>query len=206
MAIHYFERARLHAAPWKNGGGVTHEIACHPPRASFQNFDWRVSIAQISNDGDFSVFSGVDRVITLLEGAGIQLGGSGSLIDHRLDSPCSPFAFPGDIAVHARLLGKDCHDLNVMTRRSVCRAEVSAVKTSALTRPAPAGLFFALQDTWQVDMDDAYEPTVKRFSLAPNTGLWWTDASLAWSCRPTRSDIAADAGLLVVLIYPTPNL
>jgi hypothetical protein len=205
MAIDYFERKQLHAAPWKNGGGVTCEVACHPPQASFQNFDWRISIAQISSDGDFSVFSGVDRVITLLEGAGVQLGSPDGLIDHRLNSPWSPFAFPGDSAVHARLLGQDCHDLNVMTRRSVCRAGVFAVKTDAMTRPAPAGLLFALQDTWQVDIDDAYEPAVKRFCLAPDTGLWWTDDSLAWSCRPTRSDVAADAGLLVVLIHPTPN-
>jgi environmental stress-induced protein Ves len=76
MPIHLFERAQLRATPWKNGGGVTREIACHPPQAGMQNFDWRISIAHIASDGDFSVFAGVDRVITLLEGGGVQLSRS----------------------------------------------------------------------------------------------------------------------------------
>ena len=53
MPIHFFERAQLRASPWKNGGGVTREIACHPPNANMQNFDWRISIAHIASDGDF---------------------------------------------------------------------------------------------------------------------------------------------------------
>jgi environmental stress-induced protein Ves len=61
MPIHLFERAQLRASPWKNGGGVTREIACHPPQAGMQNFDWRISIAHIGSDGDFSVFTGSSR-------------------------------------------------------------------------------------------------------------------------------------------------
>ena len=73
MPIHRFTREALTATPWKNGGGVTREIVCQPPGAGMDAFDWRVSIAHIASDGPFSAFAGVDRIITLLEGAGVRL-------------------------------------------------------------------------------------------------------------------------------------
>lgn len=42
--------------PWKNGGGVTVEIAIHPPGASVNAFDWRISMATVAQDGPFSSF------------------------------------------------------------------------------------------------------------------------------------------------------
>ena len=65
----------LRAAPWKNGGGSTTEIAISPPDAGFDDFDWRISVATIAADGPFSAFAGIDRVITLLAGAGVLLQG-----------------------------------------------------------------------------------------------------------------------------------
>jgi environmental stress-induced protein Ves len=77
-----------------------------------QNFDWRISIAHIASDGDFSVFAGVDRVITLLEGGFVQLSSAYGSVLHALDTPLQPF---GDAKVRGSLLDGDCHDLNVMT-------------------------------------------------------------------------------------------
>ena len=203
MSIRLFERSQLHAMPWKNGGGGTCEIACHPQQASMQDFDWRISIAHISSDGDFSVFSGVDRVITLLEGAGVQLSSPNGLIDHLLDSPGSPFAFSGDAPVHARLLGRDCHDLNVMTRRNVCQAVVSVLRAGEQISPAPAGFLFAQQGHWQLHTGAADKKEAHQFFLAPQTGLWWTEDSLTWTCQRTNDNAEAGAALLIALIYPT---
>ena len=36
------------AQPWKNGGGVTREIAVEPPGAGFDSFGWRVSTAVVA--------------------------------------------------------------------------------------------------------------------------------------------------------------
>ncbi|MBM7325185.1 HutD family protein, partial [Agrobacterium sp. S2] len=47
--------------PWKNGGGVTTEIIVHPAKASMADFDWRISMANVAQDGPFSIFPGVDR-------------------------------------------------------------------------------------------------------------------------------------------------
>ena len=63
----------LPATPWKNGGGTTREIAAFPPGAGLDDFGWRLSVAEVERDGPFSVFSGVDRTIVLLDGAGMRL-------------------------------------------------------------------------------------------------------------------------------------
>src|SRR6195952_403352 len=68
--------ADLKAVPWKNGGGATREIAASPQGAAFDAFDWRVSVADISEAGTFSVFEGIDRVLTLIEGTEMVLADS----------------------------------------------------------------------------------------------------------------------------------
>ncbi len=102
--------------PWKNGGGETVEIAVHPPGAGFDAFDWRVSTALVSADGPFSAFSGVDRTLAVLTGAGLELavGGDAPL---RLTPASAPFSFPADAPCAGRLVGGPVTDLNVMTRR-----------------------------------------------------------------------------------------
>jgi hypothetical protein len=206
MPIHFFERAQLRATPWKNGGGVTREIACHPPQADMQNFDWRISIAHIESDGDFSVFAGVDRVITLLEGGGVQLSSADGSTDdsvlHALDMPLQPFAFSGDAAVHGSLLNGDCHDLNVMTRRGVCQAEVRVLFRDETLLPAPAGLLMAIRGTWQVQAD-GNTANGQQYTLGAQTGLWWHDDTLACQCQCVDSD--PDAALLAVRFTPSPH-
>ena len=52
--------ADLRSEPWRNGGGVTRELASHPQAASAQDgaWDWRVSIADVTKAGDFSAVPG----------------------------------------------------------------------------------------------------------------------------------------------------
>lgn len=203
MTLHFFERAQLPASPWKNGGGVTREIACHPPSANMQDFDWRISIAHIARDGDFSVFAGVDRVITLLEGGGVHLSSADSSVLHALDTPLQPFAFSGDAAVHGRLLNGDCHDFNVMTRRGVCQAEVRVLRRDETLLPAPAGLLMAMRGAWRVQTPDTDTDKVQPHTIAPQTGLWWQGSTQGWSCQCAESD--PQAALLAVRFTPTPH-
>lgn len=198
MTMVIFERARLPATPWKNGGGVTREIACVPPQSGMHDFDWRLSIAHIACDGDFSVFEGVDRVITLLEGAGVQLHSPSGGVEHRLDTPGSPFAFPGDVPVHARLLAGDCHDLNVMTRRGVCRAEVSVLKPGDVLATCTAGLLLALQGSWRLDAKGLGPESAASLNVAADSGVWWHQEMLTWRAQSPHTD----AALLTVRILP----
>ena len=103
------------AVPWKNGGGQTQEIAVHPPGSSFDDFGWRVSIAQVQRGGPFSEFPGVDRQLGVLAGR-MQLAISGrELLTLAPDS--APVRFPGDVPVAGEPLDGCVTDLNVMTRR-----------------------------------------------------------------------------------------
>ena len=109
-----FRRADHRVVPWKNGRGTTVEIAVHPPTGSVQGFDWRLSMATIAEDGPFSSFPGVDRVLVLLEGHGVDLvsqAHTDRLRDHDLAR------FPGEREVTARLHRGPVRDLNLMVRR-----------------------------------------------------------------------------------------
>jgi len=191
VALQRFDGDALPATPWKNGGGSTREVASWPPGAGFDDFDWRVSIAALAASGPFSRFAGVDRVITLLEGEGVQLRGEG--IDHRLAEPLMPFAFRGDAAIDCTLLGGASSDFNVMTRRDRLRAELRVLRRAAALPVAPHGLLLAWRGDWQAN--DA--------SLAAGQGLWWADADIA-TARAWRLDTAGDdAALLAVLWHGT---
>ena len=110
------------AQPWKNGGGVTREIAAHPEGADLATFDWRISTATVASSGPFSQFPGVDRILLVLDG-GLALRISGA--ETRVLRPGDePLAFPGDIPVEARLAAGPVTDLNIMVRRGVWRAQV----------------------------------------------------------------------------------
>lgn len=186
--VHRFRRADLLAQPWKNGGGVTREIVSWPPGSTVSDFDWRVSIAHIASSGPFSAFPGVDRVITLLEGAGVLLTSSDGSVNHPLNQALMPFAFPGEAPIQADLLGPDCHDFNVMTRRSACSARVQVLNRSTHLPSATLGLLLACGGQWEAN----------GHTLAAAEGLWWHGVPEAWALT-THSE---DAALIAVLIQP----
>jgi environmental stress-induced protein Ves len=101
---------------WKNGGGSTTEIAVEPPGASFDTFDWRISVAQVASDGSFSNFPGIDRTLAVVRGSGLVLM-IGNNAPVTVEPGSDPIRFPGDIATSARLIAGEITDLNVMTRR-----------------------------------------------------------------------------------------
>lgn len=183
MTLHRFTVTDLPAMPWKNGGGVTREIVCLPPGAGINDFDWRVSIAHIASDGPFSAFPGVDRIITLLSGGGVHLLSEGAEVDHRLDTPLVPFAFAGEAPIHAHLLAGDCHDFNVMTRRSVCTTSLQVLRSACDWPATSQGLLMAVQGSWQLEGDHAQ-------TLLPQHGLWWSEACPAWRLQPQGDDPA----------------
>jgi len=103
--------------PWKNGGGTTTEIHIHPAGAGWDDFLWRVGIADIGQSGPFSSFPGIDRSIMLLEcpeGSGMRLS-----IDGRdIELPLYRFVdFAGEATTSGTLTGAPVRDFNVMSRR-----------------------------------------------------------------------------------------
>lgn len=121
---------KLRRTPWKNGGGVTTELAVEPPGAGFDDCAWRLSIAEVTCDGPFSRFPGIERTLLLLDGAGMRLDIDGAVVTVQVDGvPCQ---FAGEASVHARLLDGPVRDANLMLRRplrgalsTVCHARVT---------------------------------------------------------------------------------
>jgi environmental stress-induced protein Ves len=103
--------------PWKNNGGTTTEIAVHPEGAGWNNFLWRVGIADIRQSGPFSSFPGIDRSIMLIDcphGSGMTLtvaGTSVGMVQHEF------IDFPGEAITEGELHGEAVRDFNVMSRR-----------------------------------------------------------------------------------------
>ena len=169
-----FDLAAVPPTPWKNGGGHTRELACWPPGAGMDGFEWRVSVATIAAPGPFSAFAGVDRQIMLLDGDGVHLSAPGAGLDHRLDRRWRPCAFPGDVAVGCRLLGGSATDFNLMLRRGRWRGSVEVVRDARVPGSTPAGLCMVLAGRWRLGGD----------MLEPGQGLWWSAAGAGSALAP----------------------
>jgi len=115
-----FEDHRV--VPWKNGGGMTREIATGGANAEGDDWGWRFSMAGVTQDGPFSLFPGIDRIIAVIDGNGMDLtDAEGKVIPLE---PFQPVSFSGDDPVQGRLRDGPIRDLNIMTRRGRCTARV----------------------------------------------------------------------------------
>jgi len=119
--------------PWKNGGGLTTEILTYPPRASLDGFAWRASVADVTRDGPFSHFEGIDRILVLLRGSGIRLAGSGPAMELR--ALHEPLAFRGEERIECTLIDGAVRDFNLMVRRDAARGSVRVVQNGGERLP-----------------------------------------------------------------------
>ncbi len=103
-----FSLDSLPVSRWRNGGGETREIIGYPPGAN--DFAWRASIATIASNGPFSAFTGVDRIITLLNGSPVLLRGEN--VAHRL-LPEKPWLLRG--SRHLRLSCRVKRPVRILT-------------------------------------------------------------------------------------------
>ena len=132
------EYGRLAAQPWKNGGGSTTELKVYPAGSGFDQFHWRLSVADVGTDGPFSLFPGVDRTISLLEGSGMRLV-TDTNTQTLLTAQQPLYQFPGEILISASLLNGPTKDFNVMTRRDRCRHQVRVEAVDGVVSVPQAG-------------------------------------------------------------------
>lgn len=95
-------------APWKNGGGVTRELALC---ADDKGIAWRLSVADVARAGPFSPYPGLKRVLTAIEGAGLVLRHAGGVIGALRGKPVR---FDGDTAINCDLIGGPVRDFNLI--------------------------------------------------------------------------------------------
>ncbi|MEF9605958.1 HutD family protein [Paracoccus sp. PXZ] len=128
--------------PWKNGTGATDEVWLWPPRGDRDAFSIRISRAPILTDGGFSAFAGADRVITLIEGAGLVLD-FGSRSEHL--APLAPFRFDTGLAPVGRPVGGPVRVFNVMADRDAWTIARAAVLEKGMDEAAGLTVLFALE-------------------------------------------------------------
>lgn len=148
---------------WKNGAGYTLEIA---RSLGDLDFDWRISMADVTTSGPFSTFPNKQRIITVLDGNGIKL--------HVDDLPARSlklgdiFAFHGESQVQSELVDGAIRDLNLIYDSAKFHARFQRVDgTEAQTFLSSADLIFIFNSG--SDIEVAIEE--KAFLLAAHETL-----------------------------------
>ncbi|MEH6417710.1 HutD/Ves family protein [Pseudomonas sp. CGJS7] len=115
---------------WRNQFGWTREIVRMSRgadgldrAAQGDDWDWRLSIAEIESDAPFSAFPGIDRELVLLSGNGLRLRFDDGEVRELLP-PHDKLRFAGEREVRGELLDGPTHDFNLMWRRDRVRAEL----------------------------------------------------------------------------------
>ena len=113
--------------PWKNGGGMTAEIARGGKRTKNSDWGWRVSIALVETNGPFSIFRQIERTMSIIEGNGIDLvspdGVSFTLSLFKI------VKFDGETVLNGRLRHGSVKNFNVMVNRNLFTACLEIINT-----------------------------------------------------------------------------
>ena len=109
------------ATRWRNGRGSTREVAARLLGVKGPEFVWRLSVAEVTEDVEFSTFPKVERTATLIEGDGLALDVNGI---ERVLRAYEPFSFDGEAETFARPTSGPVRLLNVMTKTNRMSARV----------------------------------------------------------------------------------
>lgn len=168
--------------PWKNGRGMTVELAVWPEGGGLaQGFTWRLSSAAVVEDGPFSVFPGVDRLLVLLDEGELRLVLPSG--EHVLDRRHAMARFPGDAPTEGRVPRGPVRDLNLMVDRR--RASIGEARLVDDPEELGPGLVVLLDGELVLD------------------GARLAALDVAWLERPERVDGRGRA-LIVDLLLATP--
>ena len=96
----------------------------------------RISVADITRDGPFSAFAGIDRWFAVLTGEGVRLGDPATEVTADDDA----LRFDGGDAPACALRGGPTRDLNLMLRADRVRGEMVRVDGERAWREEPAVL------------------------------------------------------------------
>jgi len=156
---------------WRNGAGLTRLIASgvagrtaarqaaikSPPH--IDEFDWRISLAEIQGDAPFSLFPGIDRCAVLLGRSGITLSGSSG---SAYLNPLQPLSFSGEAELQAHCDPGPTMPriLNLMIRRKTMRSEVSVIDAQYRCPAATTLFVLVAAGQWEFIAPDQVSSTV----------------------------------------------
>ena len=131
--------------PWKNGGGVTVDIAEHEDA-------WRFGRTPITAPGPFSDYTGFDRAQVLVAGRGLVLQTPDGCIDVR--TPFRPVAFAGETPIVSRLESGPVEVVNLIGNRAKVRVDLQVLHAgAAMGRSAGTHIVYAAQGPAALTID-----------------------------------------------------
>ena len=131
--ITLLDPSQYRRSPWKNGGGVTVDIA-------EQGETWRFGRTPIVAAGPFSDYAGFDRVQVLVGGRGLVLQTPDGEIDVR--TPFKPVRFAGETKIVSRLEAGPVEVVNLIGDRSAVRLDLKVLMVGQQIGLSP-GIHFA---------------------------------------------------------------
>ena len=183
--------ASLSPIPWKNGGGITRNLAVEPKDAGFDHFLWRLSFAEVNTPGRFSTFPGVDRSILVWSGNGLLLHSKDAEV-FALVPDAEAHTFRGEDEIETTLLDGPTIDFNVMVRRGRCTAVVCRYGVEAMiSRRAHHSFFLCAKGSFRLLF-----PTNQERLLHAGESLPVSQLTGGVKLVPN----ATDASMIVVLI------
>jgi environmental stress-induced protein Ves len=137
---------QYHRTPWKNGGGITIDIA-------EQDDVWRFGRTPIVAPGPFSDYSGFDRLQVLVAGRGLVLETPDGEIDVR--QPFKPVRFKGETPIKSRLEAGPVEVVNLIGARTAVRIALEVLRPG-VSQAADTGTHIAYATAEaELKIDDA---------------------------------------------------
>jgi environmental stress-induced protein Ves len=142
--------------PWKNGGGVTIDIAgayrdgVEP--GSWQGMIWRLGRTAIVEPGPFSDLSGYERLQMVIEGSGLVLETARGEIDLR--KPLVVARYDGGLPIVSRLEHGPVDVVNLIADRDLCAIDLAAISADeSLSLQAGLHVLYAPAGAVSVTLD-----------------------------------------------------
>jgi uncharacterized protein len=140
MKVTILKPSTYKSTPWKNGQGATLELAINDG-GRLDNFDWRISIASVNQNGPFSDFSDYQRNLILIKGNGILLEHASGTVD-MLERTLQKAEFDGGVPTQGKLINGPIKDLNIMCHKARYKATVKTWKGCSNTKISLSNIAF----------------------------------------------------------------
>lgn len=172
------------ATRWKNGKGITRELLRVAAHGNPDDFALRISIANMDCDAGFSTYPGIDRILAILRGSGMELiDVPTGAVCHALRGRYSSVAFAGERQLEGRLPDGPILDFNVMVRRDMATAAVRIVEPSRTVPALNCRLLFVAQGQARITFEDGSALVLEESGFIEPMGAEYittADASVAF--------------------------
>jgi len=162
--------------PWKNGGGITVDIAdayrAGAAAGGWEGVIWRFGRTRIEQPGPFSDLGGFDRHLAVIEGEGLLLHpAEAPSLDVR--QPFRPVRFPGEWRIESELTRGPVGVLNLLADRVLAETALTFHEAPAAL-DLPAGI--VLIHSWK---GAEIEAGGERITLQADAALRFEPAAVA---------------------------